>query len=541
MSIPTWVSDARKPTEIEQAANYLGSLDSLDAIEPLARLSCHLPGWLSIQLGLIVTAVASLGGFVVASFLTAMEIWLVAVTLRGLLQTLYPDWADLWWIGWGLLLAIWLWYDPRLRELVRDERFVLRREQLTSVCLIILWPFRVLAQVLRLCVALGFLTLMLSPPLMALPIIAEAWDKWQVRGLLSPQEPLTYCFVAGAVYLVFGLFVCGDWPRRARTARRRDLARLTWKQILLAIAIAFVLAMSVRALTPIYRNWAGSMSGIIYFLLWLRWSREWSFTDPLDFSWIKRVSLTLSRKQVRFLRFTLLLSALIGISGLISSVLTNYAKGSRGPSIGLVITLCGLALVYPFGLGIRLARPVAWPFFWLRRSVENLLEQVRAHLAVRRAVQYHRARNRKLVGERGSRAVCREHVARFEPRRVQLSYGRQWIYWRCRVCHRDEQAIPDVHVVRGVFDAKMIERLRLEGKTLLVNLLDQSGSFPCDLQEVCVKQVSDPHDVERFVVAYRNFASPVKIPRLKQIKLEIVADVHLGASAERMLRDNFRT
>lgn len=83
-----------------------------------------------------------------------------------------------------------------------------------------------------------------------------------------------------------------------------------------------------------------------------------------------------------------------------------------------------LALVYFSRWGIRLARPCAWPFFWLRRGALNLMVRIRARVALGAAIRHHRERNRRLVGREGRLAVCRDHLTRFKSQTAKLAYGR---------------------------------------------------------------------------------------------------------------------
>jgi hypothetical protein len=562
MTIPNWVQEAKGPKNIKRAANYLRDIDAVAAIEPLAQLSRRTPGWLGTFFAFFIGGVTSLALFALISVILIGAIWLLGRAAIGLVCYFYPDWGQALLIGLILLFGLWLWHDDRLRNLLYVKKFEITDKELTHVGLILLWPFRALAKTLRLSIALLFLTTTLMLPLACLPIIGTLWNLWQQQGGMKHDNLLTYGFVAAFLYLLFGLFIFGNWPRRTRTTRWRNLKKANWKQALMASIIAIMLGLTVWSISPTHRNWAGLASGIIYFLLWVRWFREWRFTDPFDFSWIKNVNCALTDKQIKFLKFNLFVLGVFGgtvitinvlwgwnifnhsaFSDNLQNTLFPYVQDTElrvGTGVRIALGIYVLASIYPTGLAVRLAKFPAWPFFWLCRAINKLVVRVRANLAVHRAIKHHRVRNRKLVGKRGRQAVCKKHLARFKRRKARLSYQRRWIYWTCRMCQDDQHAIANIRNMQGVFDTEMDKRIRVDGDSLLVNLLDQIDNPPLDLQEVYVKRVENPYDIERFLVAYQNLKNPVEIPDLKRIRLLIAPEADLDLNIKRMLRDNFR-
>jgi len=338
-----------------------------------------------------------------------------------------------------------------------------------------------------------------------------------------------------ALYVLFGLFVFGDWPRRRHVSTRPTTASV-WVLLLrlsLALLVAFGLGVAVAHLSPRNGAIAGRVAGTLYFLLWYRWLKAWRVEGPRDLRRLKGVRIGLVPRQVRFLRVNLGLLALLGLA---------IVGLQQGPEIALRLGVA--ACIYPIGLGISLAKPLAWPVFWLRRNAERMVVRIRARLAIGRAVKAHRLRNRALVGKPARHALCRTHLARFEPRRARFAYGRHLSFWSCRQCHSDAAAIPGAAIVRGVFDGELVDvDIAQQDKVLLVNLLKAGISLPLPLElaEVYVATVSDPHDIERFVVAYQNATFPVEAPGLHEIKLTIAPDADLDLNIQNLLRSRFRS
>ncbi len=575
-TIPEGVENAKTPNEIAEATDRLREFDAPQAIEPLAQLSRRAPGWLVIQSGLIVTTTIELVGLAVATGLVTIEVWLISTIVNWFLRTFYPDWVGLWWSIWALMVALWLWRDTRLRGLLGDARFALPRDEFTWVWLILLWPLRVFAGALRLCVALGFLSLMLAPTLTGLIFIVSVSADRQVRGLLNQEDLLGYGVVAGAILVLFSLFILSDWPRHVLPILRQESFKQKLKRLLLAFLIAVGLGLFVRGVSPVNGDVNGLTAGVVFFPLFGWFLRVRAASHPFQLDWVKHLTVSFTERQSRFLKLTLFLLGLLGTGAVIVTVADSW--GSIRPFVpetwlkelrewfqhnmdarigvynivepwivGLIVggILSGFQLVYLTGWGIRVAQPFAWPFFSLRRSAHDLMARLRARLAISRAVQFHRERNLRLIGRRGELAICREHLARFESLQARLAYGRRWEYWWCRVCHSDTQAFTGVRVMRGVFDQDMTEKVLQNGDTLLVNLLPQSDGktapMPLDLQEVYVGTVKDLHDVEKFIVNYQNARPPVTAPKLKQIKLRIDRDAHLDENVERMLIQSFHT
>ncbi len=574
ITLPDW-ERAQTPVDIERAAKELQEVDAPQAIEPLACLNRRAPGWLVIQLSLIVTLLVTFVGWGITLGMAAGGVWLIFTTLHQLLRFFYPEWAAVWWIGWTGFVVLWLWGDERLRGLLQDGRFALPRDVFTLSGVIMLWPCRMLAGAMRLCVALSFLTLTLVLPLTALLVIVQAWSLWRAGEMSAVQaELLTYGFAAGGLYLLFGLFVFSDWPREATMARsvstRRKLLRVFW-----AALMAAGLGLLVRTLSPVNQDLTGLAAGVILFIVILRFINARSANSPVDFAWVKQVKgVTLTARQKRFLRLTLFMLGTLGMGVVVMTVVgrwnevrlllplpwliqvSEWYRASVDERLagyealapwtnGFVIAgiACLLALVYLSGWGIRLARPFAWPFFWLRKAVEDLLVRLRARLAVGAAIRHHRARNRRLAGKHGNQAVCREHLARFKAQQAQLSYRRKWRYWWCPECRSDAQAIQGIRRIRGVFDQNMTDPLWSEAGVLHVNLLhcaDKRLPLPRDLQEIHVDYVADPYEIEAFTVAYQDFAARNKAIYLKRIRLKIEPTANLEESTARLLKRTFQ-
>lgn len=571
ISIPDWIEKARKPDEIIRAAVELQQIDAPQAIEPLARLSRLSQGWLMILLNLMITILVALVSLIIATSVLLVGVRLIFTVINSFLITFFPDWMRLWWASWGILISIWLWSDHRLRGLLIDNRFALPLEEFTWIWVVLLWPFRALAGVLRLSVALSFLTLMLALPIIALTFTSQTWMEWKVVEPITQFDPLTHGFIAGATYLLFGLWVFSDNIRKSAPAHRPKLVKRKLVRFLLAAVIATGLGLLVRRVSPASQDLAGLLSGGIFFTISYRWFSVLAYASSANATWLEIFKVHISKKQIRFLKFTLFLLGLLGIGIVIIRIAENEeiirslipglwfrnleewfrhnvdtrreVYTTLEPWLASLIggaTVSTFALVYLTGWGIRLARPFAWPFFWLRSSAKDMVLRIRVRSAVRRAIRHHRQRNHRLVDGHGSRAICREHLARFEVRQTRLSYWRQWKYWQCPLCKSDQQAITRVRVMRGVFDQRMKEPLHQEGEILLVNLLNRSDNLPLDLREVYVVQVDNQYDLETFVITYQNFAPPIKVPKLKQIRLLIDPAAHLNENTERMLKRAFQ-
>jgi hypothetical protein len=303
---------------------------------------------------------------------------------------------------------------------------------------------------------------------------------------------------------------------------------------------------------------------VFFFWLFNWFLRARSSGSAGAFDWraaLKRVQIT--SRQVRFVKFLLLVSGVLGIGTLALELagrreimeerwLVAWAQlvtGSVGypgrpptviVAVAAAVSLGVLALVYALGLGVVLARPAAWPYFALRKEALAMMQRLRARQAIREALRHHRARSREKVAGRGDRAVCREHLASFEPQWAKLSYGRRWRYWWCRLCRSDQAAFTNVRVILGVFNHTMDEPVQQVGDTLRINLLKRSV-IPIDLHEVVVERVDDQHAVEEFVVAYQSYTPPVKKTRLKDVRLRVEPDSGLDDNRERLLRREFRT
>jgi hypothetical protein len=575
VTIPDWADKARQPEQIEKAAKYLQELDAPQAIESLARLSRRAPGWIVIELSLIVRLIACLIGFGMSFGLIAIGIWIVYNAISVFLHTFFPDWQTAWWIVWAGLVGLWVWHDATLRSLLSDQRFRPSSDSMTHVWVIVFKPFYALAAALRLCAALIFLTLRLALAVMTIVAIAHAWQVFQAGSFRDPDRLMTFGFAAVALYLAFGLFIFSDWPR-TRQFRRQETRRQQLIGLVIVVLLAATLGLLVREWSRDNRDWIGLSTGVIMLVILTWFLRARSATDPFEVKWVKalfspRPQLALAERQVKFLKWTLLLLGLMGLGFMTVTFAQNwtairlripqlwltaardlygYSNSPRADNYWLVepwlfgFTVASaiglLGTIYSIGWAVSLSKPFAWPFFWLYSTAHTFLERVRARLAVRDAIRHHRARNMRLSGVQGRQAVCREHLARFESRSVRLAYWRRWTYWWCRVCKSDAQAYTGVRTVRGVLNQNMTEREVQQGQVLMVNLLlrldSQSAPMPLDLDEVEIGHVDDQHDIEMFVAHYQNFGAPVKTPTLKQIKLKINADSNLNDNIERMLK-----
>jgi len=572
-SIYTSVKEAKTPEQIIKAAHDLLDVDAPQAIEPLAHLNRIAPGWIVTLLSLASTVLVSLIGFAVAVGLIVPAIWYIFAAFSKFLLVAFPERMFLWWLGLVGLLSLWWWRDSRLRGLLDDRRFVLSANEWPQACLVVLWPCRMLAIALRMCVAFAFLILMLALPLVGLVVVVATLEYKVAHGLLDPLDPLTYGIVAGAILVLLGLFVYSDWPREAGL-RRHETIRQKLTRLGSAAVIGTIPAMLVYWQSPVNRELLGLASGFGFFMLFKWFLGMKSSSQPFDLRWARRLDFHMSERQAHFLKFMLFLLSLLGAGVVIMQVVERWAllrpeipvewlKSMRnlfGYGLGsqshltLEPLLVGcfsagilyiLGLVYWTGWGTRLACPFAWPFFWLRKALENLLIRIRARIAVRHAIQRHRNRNNRLVGGRGELAVCRKDLARFESRQAHLSYLRRWRYWWCRVCKSDAHVFVGVRAIRGVFDQSMTESVLQKDDVLLVNLLPKSDGkiemMPLDLQEVQVSYADNPYSVEEFIVAYQNLVAPVNVPKLGQMRLVIEPSANLDANIRRMLARTFRT
>lgn len=572
--IPYDVENASTPQQIIEAAQHLSGVDSVRAIETLARLNRRASGWLVMILGFLSSSAFALIVFVVMSAVVVGLVWGIFSLINWFLRAFYLEWLEVWWLGWAILIALWLWRDTRLRHLIMDKRFRFNVNDLGWFWVALLYPFRLAAVVMRLCVALDFLTLMLSLPLTAFIAIARVWERWQWKETGVYTDLITLGFAAAGLYLLFGLWVFSKWPRN-RAQSHSVSAKGNLISLGMALGLATLLGALLWIVSPTHEEVTGVLTAIFFLFLFSWFLQNRSSQNAFDFQWRKLVVVRLSQNQLRFLMFTLFVLEVIG-AGVVAvtlgenwlrvrslipqSVLLTIAQwlvfdlgilpGAyrvlEGWIVGAVIAvfLGALAMIYVVGLGIALALPFAWYFFWLRESVENFLVRFRARQMVRRAIRHHRKRQRRLVAGRGDLAVCKNDLARFESKHASLSYGRTWQYWQCRVCKSDASAYTGVRVVRGIFDGVMTEGERQAKGVLLINLSLRADSkntpMPLDLEEVHVEVIEDQHDIENFMVAYQNYHFPVKAPKINEIEIVVDPRVNLDENIERMLVKNFK-
>jgi len=555
-----------------ETARRLQGLDSLDAIPQLAQRSRRFPGWLTILTAAALVILLALATFTLCSGLAFSALWIVARALQGFVTLTYPGYKTVWVGCFVALLAQNLWQDERWRELLQDKHFELSARTLNRLWTGILWPLRIAAEMLRLFVALSFLALILAPGATAITAIVRAAIRWQMGAGDYPEPWTLIGFTAGALYLILGLFL--SFRRKVKARWRPKKTRPSWMQAGMAAGIAAASGLIVMVLAPDHKAAAGGVAGALYFLLWSCWLVDWNINTPRQLLRRPHLGKLLSEDQTGFLSFTSFLLWLVGLllmnyhiaahwhalhawlPGVITaelqrqicSVLSEIPCGALQPwqiaqlmgrlIMGYLFTV-GLARL--INLDLALARPFAWPFFAIRAAAEHMMARVRARLAILAAVRHHCRRNQALVGKRGQRAVCREHLARFKLRQVRLAYGLRWRYWSCRYCSSDAHAIPNVAVLRAAFDQDMQDLLKQEGDVLAINML-RHATLPLDLQEIFVARVEDDHDVEKFITTYENHRNgAMRIPELSHIRLRISPESNLGDNQRNMLRSKCRT
>lgn len=551
-----------------ETARRLQGLDSLDAIPQLARRSRRFPGWLTILTAAALVIVLALAAFALCSGLAFSALQVLTRALQHFVILTFPGYKTVWGGIFVALLALRLWRNHRWLELLNDERFALSTEVMNPLWTALLWPLRIAAEVLRLCVALLFQALVTAPQATAISAILRAAVRWRAGALEYPEPLVIMGFTAGALYLILGLL--RGWRVNSMTLRwRPKKTRPSWMQTGMAAIIAITSGFIVAASAPIHKAAAGGVAGLLYFLLWMCWLVDWSITGPRQLLQRPKLKLSLSEAQVRFLEFTVFLLWVVGLPVMGYSIAEHWLMFRSvlpGPyvrylqqqacntlswnscmvlepwlmgrmMINALIVAGGVRLI---GLDLALARPFAWPFFAIRAAAEHMTARVRARLAILAAVRHHRHRNRALVGKHGQLAICREHLARFKLRKVRLAYGLRWRYWSCRYCSSDAHAIPNVAVLRGAFDQDMQDLLKQEGEVLAINMLRHT-LLPLDLQEIFVARVEDDHDVEKFITTYENHRNgAVKIPELSHIRLRISPESNLGDNQRNMLRSKCR-
>jgi hypothetical protein len=564
--IPVSVHQAWTPEAIQAAAKELEKVDSLAALEPLAELDRRAPGWVFIELGLIARTLAA---FITGS-LAALALGYVVATLGtillGLTQTFYPEHYRTWWLAWVGLVALALWRDRRWRGLLDDSRFDLPRTTFTWLGAGLLWPLRILARTGRLLVAGLFLTGATAPVLFGLWTLAAVVGQTDFHGDTDQDTLRKLGLSAAALLLTFGLFVFSEWPSQRSEPKPPPTARTIGLRFVTALAWGAGLGWLVWQARPELSLGPGVVSGVFFCGLFSWYFAARTPLSPLNLKWLAGLRhARITQGQIRFGYFLIGLLAFLGLGCLVFEVVIHWEAlqattrlwlilleqaALSGPiepaawplvtGLALSLGLSFLAALHLTGLSLLVARPAAWPFFWLRSALFDLLQRLRARLAVRDAIRLHKQRNLQRVGLRGDLAVCREHLARFERKEAQLSYGRRWAYWRCRVCGKDDYAFTSVRTLQGVFDETLREPIAQSGSVLRVNLATQSP-MPLDLQEVVVTSVDHEHAVEAFVAAYQNYVPPVKTPRLKDIPLRIEGQAALSENTERLLRRTFRT
>ena len=558
-----------KAYKIMREAQRLRELDSLDAIPQVARLSRRFPGWLTLLVAAALVLLLAFAAFVLCSWIAFNALLALTRALQGFVILAYPGYKTVWAGCFAALLILRLWRNDRWRELLQDDRFALSADVLNPLWVAILWPLRIAVEALRLCIALLFQALVIAPQATAIAVILRAAVRWRAGALEYPESLVMMGFTAGALYLILGLL--RGWRVDAASLRwRPKRTRPSWMQTGMAALIAILSGAIVAVLAPIHQAAAGGVAGLLYFLLWLCWLVDWRITGPRQLLQRPQLELSLSEAQVRFLEFTLFLLWVAGLPvmgyysaehwpvlrSILPGLFVHYVQvwtcGALPSSVCIALEpwLMGRAMiniliaagsVRLIGLDLTLARPFAWPFFVLRAAAESMMARVRARLAILAAVQYHRQRNRRLVGKHGQKAICREHLARFKRRQVRLAYGLRWRYWSCRYCGSDVHAIPNIAVLRAAFDQDMRELLKQEGDVLAINML-RHDKIPLDLQELFVARVQDDHDVEKFITTYENQRpNSVKVPELNRIRLRISPESNLGDNQRNMLRSKCRT
>lgn len=131
MAFPDWVHTARRPQDLQRAADYLRGVNSLEAVPPLARLSRVAPGWLFIEIAAILVMLLSIAVLVTMNLTLALGIWgmhkAFEVGLSLSTVTLRTAWFGTA-AGVGMMTLI---RDTRLHKLIIDARFNIEPDNVT--------------------------------------------------------------------------------------------------------------------------------------------------------------------------------------------------------------------------------------------------------------------------------------------------------------------------------------------------------------------------------------------------------------------------
>ena len=209
------------------------------------------------------------------------------------------------------------------------------------------------------------------------------------------------------------------------------------------------------------------------------------------------------------------------------------------PAIVFSGSLIAFGLLTPLHITTIISRIVHWPYRTWRNEIIRLTLYIRLKSALREAFARHKRRNQKQVDQSGKTAVCREHLQRF----VKQTAG-PIQYWCCPVCNNDHDLYTHIEVIRGVIDADMTKACEQQGKALHLNVRSwQNGAdtpMSSPLEEVLVRRLDDPHEIEVFITQYQHIAPERNWPPLNRLPCYVAGNSNISENTRRQIASNFR-
>jgi hypothetical protein len=237
--------------------------------------------------------------------------------------------------------------------------------------------------------------------------------------------------------------------------------------------------------------------------------------------------------------FLLLLWKMPGFIILLGWIAGAVSVYTYEPAIEFSGSLIAFGLLTPFRLTTVMSHLVCWPYHLWRREVIRLTLYIYLKSALREAFTYHKQRNQQMVQGNGKTAVCQKHLQRFVKRTAGPIQ-----YWCCPICKDDHDVYKQVEVIRGVIDADMTEECEQQGRALHLNVrLWQNGSEAprsSPLEEILVRRIDDPHEIEVFITQYQHLAPERKWPSLNRLPCYLSGASNISENARRQIASNIR-
>jgi hypothetical protein len=184
----------------------------------------------------------------------------------------------------------------------------------------------------------------------------------------------------------------------------------------------------------------------------------------------------------------------------------------------------------------------AGPRQWLLNATGTFRRRIELRLLLLQAIQTQLNRNRKIVNNDWSQAVCQTCLAWYERYWVRFAYWRWLSFARCRKCHSDLTCYAQVRKIQGWLDHGMEESQGKSGHVVKVNMLHRlpakSLALPTDLDELVIADVED-EDVETLIFIYRSKQPQTDLPRPKRLRFHFTGNSNVSLMGRRQLERNF--